>query len=159
MSQSIKVQDTIHSALTSHFPPTAHSCTSSEISYDTDDRDLGGQAELRISLRRARQLSQLKIYGLMPSLSSGSRIYAAQQKGSLREKRKKNLKHLSNLAIRCQEACARPVRCSPAFVGAKHLRSSDEICRVFSSCLPSSMARGRLQSGEIKACKEVRRRR
>lgn len=100
-----KLQDTIHSAFACHFTPTAHSCASSEISCDADNRDLGGQAELRISLRGGRQLSQLKIYGTMPSPSSGSRIRLPRRGSDRSGKTKQKKKHLSNLAIRCQEAC------------------------------------------------------
>lgn len=120
VSQSKKMQDTIHSALTYHFPPTAHSCALLEIKCDTDDRDLGGQAELRILLQRRRQLSQLKIYGRRPSPSSSSWIHLPPRRRDRSGKKKKN--NLSNLAIRCQEACMRPVRCGPASIGAEHPR-------------------------------------
>lgn len=133
-----KVRDTIHSALTCHFPPTAHSCASSEISRDTNDGDLGGQAELRISLRRARQLSQLKIYGAMPSLSSGSPIHAARQKGSLRERRKKTTKTL----VKFSNQMPRGLRGARSLQPRVRSRSSDEICRVFSSRLPSLQGPG-----------------
>lgn len=104
------------------------------------------------------QLSQLKIYGTMLSLSSRLRTHAAPRKGSLRKKNKKTkLKHLSNLAIRCQEACSLQPRIH--FCITPSLFRWNMQYWVFSSRLPSSKARGRLQSSEIKACTEVRRRR